>query len=250
MTRTDGSPDAVEQAIAEAIDVFEAERDEAGLALAWRLLAWSAGTACRFGDAADAAERAVEHAQRASDVRQERRAATAYAGAALLGPTNVDEAIARCESSLEQTAGDRQSEGNLLAILGGLYAMQGSSTTPETSSRAAERSSKSWTRVEAARVDLEAWRVEILARDLDAAERQLRRAYDALDAVGEKYLLSTIAGYLAHTLVEREAVEEAEALVDRTRELATEGDSRLRRCGATCGAERSRVGARSRTPRP
>ena len=64
----------------------------------------------------------------------------------------------------------------------------------------------------------------MLAGDLDAAERQLRRAYDALDAVGEKYLLSTVAGYLAQTLVEREAIEDAEALVDRTRELATDGD--------------------------
>ena len=201
--------DAVERAIAEAIDVFEAERDEAGLAMAWRLLAWSAGTACRFGDAADAAERAVEHAQRASDVRQERRAATAYAGAALLGPTNVDEAIARCESCLEQTAGDRQSEGNLLAILGGLYAMQGSfDHARDLVTRGRVLFEELDLEVEAARVDLEAWRVEMLARDLDAAERQLRRAYDALDAVGEKYLLSTVAGYLAQTLVEREAVED------------------------------------------
>ena len=217
--------DAVERAIAEAIDVFEAEGDEAGLAMAWRLLAWSAGTACRFGDAADAAERAVEHAQRARDVRQERRAATAYAGAALLGPTNVDEAIARCESSLEQTAGDRQSEGNLLAILGGLYAMQGSfDHARDLVTRGRTLFEELDLEVEAARVDLEAWRVEMLAADLDAAERRLRRAYEALDAVGEKYLLSTVAGYLAQTLVEREAIEDAEALVDRTRELATGSD--------------------------
>ena len=42
--------------------------------------------------------------------------------------------------------------------------------------------------------------------------------------MGEKYLLSTVAGYLAQTLVEREAIEDAEALVDRTRELATGSD--------------------------
>ena len=38
----------------ETIHVFEAAGDEAGLAMAWRLLAWAAGTACRFGDAAEA----------------------------------------------------------------------------------------------------------------------------------------------------------------------------------------------------
>ena len=126
VTRRDGDARRVEREIAEAIDVFEAEGDEAGLAMAWRLLAWSAGTACRFGDAADAAARAVEHAQRAGDVRQERRAATAYAGAALLGPTNVDEAIARCEVV-------PRADGRRPAVGGepprdprGLYAMQGS----------------------------------------------------------------------------------------------------------------------------
>ena len=217
--------EAVEREIAEAIDVFEAERDEAGLAMAWRLLAWSAGTACRFGEAANAADRAVEHAQRAGDVRQERRAATAYAGAALLGPTNVDEAIARCESSLEQTAGDRQSEGNLLAILGALYAMQGSfDHARDLVARGRTLFEELDLDVEAARVDLEAWRVEMLAHDLNTAERRLRRAYEVLDAVGEKYLLSTVAGYLAQTLVERESIEDAEVLVERTRELATDGD--------------------------
>jgi tetratricopeptide (TPR) repeat protein len=158
-------------------------------------------------------------------VRQERRAATAYAGAALLGPTNVDEAIARCESSLEQTAGDRQSEGNLLAILGALYAMQGSfDHARDLVARGRTLFEELDLDVEAARVDLEAWRVEMLAHDLDTAERRLRRAYEVLDAVGEKYLLSTVAGYLAQTLVERESIEDAEVLVERTRELATDGD--------------------------
>ena len=218
-------PDSVEREIADAIDVFEAAGDEAGLAMAWRLLAWVAGTSCRFGDAADASERAIEHARRAGDVRQERRAATAYGAAASLGPTNVDEAIARCESCLEQTAGDRQSEGILLAMLAGLYAMQGSfDHARDLVTRGRTLLEELDLDVEAARADLEAWRVEMLAGDLDAAERRLRRAYEALDAVGEKYLLSTVAGYLAQTLVEREAIEDAEALVDRTRELATDGD--------------------------
>ena len=216
----------VEGEIADAIEVFEAKGDEAGLAMAWRLLAWSAGTACRFGDAADASERAVEHARRAGDVRQERRAATAYAGAASLGPTNVDEAIARCESCLELTAGDRQSEGNLLAVLGGLYAMQGAfDHARELAARGRSLFEELDLDVEAARVDLEAWRVEMLAREIDAAELQLRRAYQALDSIGEKYLLSTVAGHLSQTLLERgDSDEEAEALAARTRELATEGD--------------------------
>jgi predicted ATPase/class 3 adenylate cyclase len=216
----------VEQEIASAIEVFERADDHSGLAMAWRLRAWAAGTACRFGESADASTRAIEHAQAAADVRQERRAATAYAGAASLGPTNVDEAIARCERCLEQTAGDRQSEGNLLAVLGGLYAMQGSFDHARSligNGRALLEELA--LDVETARVDLEAWHVEMLAEDLDAAERHARNAYALLDAVGEKYLLSTVAGSLAQTLLEREgSVEEADVLAERTRSLATDAD--------------------------
>ncbi len=216
----------VEQGITEAIDVFERADDDAGLAMAWRLRAWAAGTACRFGDSADASSRAIEYARSATDVRQERRAATAYAGAASLGPTNVDEAIARCEWCLEQTVGDRQSEGNLLAVLGGLYAMQGAFDHARSLvGKGRALLEELGLDVETARVDLEAWRVEMLAGQIDAAEEQVRKAYDLLDAVGEKYLLSTVAGSLAQTLLERgSSLEEAEALVERTQALATAAD--------------------------
>ena len=79
--------------------------------------------------------------------------------------------------------------------------------------------------VEVARIDLEAWRVEMLAGDLGAAEREARRAYDLLDAHGEKYLLSTVAGSLAQTLLQQDgSLSEAELLADRTRSLATDAD--------------------------
>ena len=49
--------------IAEAMAVFEEAGDHAGLAKAWRLLAWTHGTACQFGNAAEASERALEQAR-------------------------------------------------------------------------------------------------------------------------------------------------------------------------------------------
>jgi tetratricopeptide (TPR) repeat protein len=215
-----------EQEIASAIEVFEHAGDESGLAMAWRLRGWEAGAACRFGDCAEAFSRALELAREARDVRQERRAATGYGVAASLGPTNVDDAIARCEWCIEQTAGDRQSEGNLLALLGGLYAMQGAFDHARTLvARGRALLEELGLDVEVARIDLEAWRVEMLSGDLDAAEREARRAYDLLEARGEKYLLSTVAGSLAQTLIERDgSLEEAELLANRTRELATEAD--------------------------
>ena len=44
---------AAAETIAEAMAVFEAVEDHAGLAKAWRLLAWTHGTACDFGKAAE-----------------------------------------------------------------------------------------------------------------------------------------------------------------------------------------------------
>jgi class 3 adenylate cyclase/tetratricopeptide (TPR) repeat protein len=216
----------VEQEIAGAIGVFERAGDDSGLAMAWRLRGWEAGAACRFGDCAEAFSRALDLARGAGDVRQERRAATGYAMAASLGPTNVDEAIARCEWCIEQTVGDRQSEGILLSVLGGLYGMQGAFDHARTLiARGRTLLEELGLDVELARIDLEAWRVETLAGDLDAAEREARRAYDLLDAHGERYYLSTVAGSLAQTLLERDgSLQEAELLAERTRSLATEAD--------------------------
>jgi class 3 adenylate cyclase/tetratricopeptide (TPR) repeat protein len=218
--------DNVDRTIAAARDVFAAEGDEAGLAMAYRLLAWSAGTACRFGDAADASALAVEHARRAGDARQAIRAATGFAGAALLGPTNVDEAIARCEASMDQAAGNRQSEGNLLAIMAGLYAMQGAfDHARELVGRGRALLSELGLDLDVARADMEAWRVEMLAGEVEAAEAALRRSYDALVARRETYLRSTVAGLLAQTIFERGApLEEVEELGAQSQALADDDD--------------------------
>ena len=211
--------------IAEAMAVFEEVGDHAGLAKAWRLLAWSHGTACHFGNAAEASELALRHARLANDVRQQSRAATAYAAAALFGPTPVAEAIDRCERIVEQVAGDRQSEGVVLALLASLVAMQGSFD------RARGLSARGRAMLEeigvtdiGASAAMEAWRVEVLAGDLGAAERELRRAYDLLVAIREKYLLSTVSGLLGQTLYALGRFDEVEPLGLQARELAGEHD--------------------------
>ena len=193
--------------------------------MAWRLLAWVAGTACRFGDAADASRQAVEHARRAGDVRQERRAATAYAAAASLGPIPVDEAIARCEAGIEQTAGDRQSEGHLLAVLAVLYAMRGEFDHARMLvTRSRSIFDELGLQMEAARLGWDASTVERLAGDLDAATRELRGAYDELERLGETFARSTVAGFLAETLLEQGALDEAAVFCEQSRALTTEAD--------------------------
>jgi tetratricopeptide (TPR) repeat protein len=209
--------------IVEAMAVFEQAGDDAGLAKAWRLLAFTHGTACHFGLAAEASERALRHAELAGDIRQQTLAATAYAAGAVLGPSPVAEAIERCEQMVEQVSGDRHSEGILLSLLASLVAMQGSFERARelaAHSRAALEELGVGTEVSA----IEAWRVEMLAGDLEAAEHELRHAYEVLVEMGERFLLSTVAGLLGQTLYELGRYEEIEPLARLSRELATDDD--------------------------
>jgi class 3 adenylate cyclase/tetratricopeptide (TPR) repeat protein len=211
--------------IAEAMAVFESRGDDRGMAKGWRLLSWTHGTACDFGLAAETSERAIDHARRAGDVRQQTQAATAYAAAAVFGPTPVDEAIERCELMSREVSGDRHSEGMLLALLASLHAMRGSFVEArELVSRGRAMLEDLGLRARVARVAHEAWRVEMLAGDVGNAERELRGGYDLLVELGEKYLRSTLGGLLGQTLYELGRLDEAEALALEARELATADD--------------------------
>jgi predicted ATPase/DNA-binding SARP family transcriptional activator len=190
--------------------LFERAADDEGLTMAFRMLAWAYGTAGRYGDAADAAERAVDHAGRAGDERQRARAASQYALAALHGSTRVTEAIERSRQILDEVAGDRRSEGLLTSILGWLEAMRGDFDLARTlAARARAMLVDLGTSVLAASTSQEASQIEMLAGDPVSAERDLRRDYDALAVLGEKYLLSTVAGELAQTVYAQGRFDEA-----------------------------------------
>jgi class 3 adenylate cyclase/tetratricopeptide (TPR) repeat protein len=208
-----------------AIDQFEADGDDARLATGWRLLAWAHGTYFRLGLAATAAERAIEHARRAGDARQRRRAAAHYAMASLHGPTPVPEAIRRCEEIAEEARGDRRTEGLVRSVLAPLYAMSGEiGEARQIYIGAQAMLSELGATVIGASTSLTTCRVERLAGDLGAAERELRRDYDALKELGEKYLLSTVAGELARVLYEQGRFEEAERMSRHTQQLADADD--------------------------
>jgi tetratricopeptide (TPR) repeat protein len=211
--------------IAEAMAVFEAAGDDRGMGNGWRLLSWMHGTACHFGLAAETSERAIEHARRAGDQRQQTQAATAYAAAAVFGPTPVHEALERCERMIGEVSGDRHSEGILLALLASLHALSGSfSEARELVARSRAMLEDLGLRARVARVAHEAWRVEMLAGDPESAEREIRRGYDLLVELGEKYLRSTLGGLLGQTLYDLGRIDEAAALALETRELAAADD--------------------------
>jgi tetratricopeptide (TPR) repeat protein len=209
-----------------AIAVFDRAGDQAGLARAWRLLMFAHGTVGRFDDAARAAERFVRHATRAGDVRLAARGASGYATVAMLGPTPVAEMLQKCEELIAQVGDDRKAVGVISGVLAVLHAMQGSFDR----ARDLYRSGRSMLEelgpsVTASSTSTESSRVEFLAGDPAAAERELRRDYDALGAIGEKYLRSTIAGHLAAALYQLDRLDEAAEIAAEARALAAEDDT-------------------------
>jgi class 3 adenylate cyclase/tetratricopeptide (TPR) repeat protein len=199
--------------------------DDAMLATIWRLLAWAHGTSGRYGLATAAAEKAIAHARRVNDVRQIRRAAAQYAIAALHGPTRVPEAIRHCEEIVSEAHGDRRTQGLVTTTLAALLAMRGDFGDARRLYLDAQAMlGELGPTVVGASTSLATSWVERLAGDLAAAERELRRDYDALTELGEKYLLSTVAGELARVLYDQGRLDESEHMSRHARELADADD--------------------------
>jgi class 3 adenylate cyclase/tetratricopeptide (TPR) repeat protein len=212
-------------AVDRATPVFARENHHAGLALAARLSFAVHGTANQFALAADAAERVVEHARQAGDLRLERRGAVGYAQAAVYGPTPVPAAIGRLEELASTVEGDRRTDALITAALAQLYAMQGHF----------ERARRAYTASKAMLDELGSTllaasnstvlaQIELLAGDLPAAERELRRDLESLHAMGEKYLQSGVIGLLARVLYAQGQADEALALSERLEQTASPDD--------------------------
>ena len=215
----------VERETARALPALEAAHDDAALARAWRLLASVHGRACRFEQESIAGRQAMIYARAAGDRRQELRSAAALAMSRVYGPAPVDVVIPECEQMLEEARGDRRTEGLVLGSLARLYALAGDFDRARSSYRAARRTLEELgTNVLAASLSLDSHAVELLAGDPDAAERELRRDYEALDRMGETYFLSTIAGLLAQALYAQGRFEEANAMCSVTASAAAEDD--------------------------
>ena len=219
------SPHALEAA-ADAIPIFEAAGDRAGLARAWRLRVVVHGTAGRYDEAAAAAERVVEYAVAAGDARMAARGAQIYASVALVGTLPASEVRERCERLRAQVAGDRKSEAIILGVLAQVYGMQGDfGRAREESERQRQMLDDLGPSVMAMATSIERARVESLAGDLAAAERELRADDAALAAIDERYFRSTVVGMLAGVLVEAGRFEDAAGAVETARELADEDDA-------------------------
>ena len=218
----------VDDAVADAraqIAILDRAGDHVGLARGWRFLTLAYGTAGMLAEASEAAERYGRHASLAGDDRLAARGASAFATVALHGPTPVGEVIVTCGELLANVSSDRTSQSVIWLVLGVLHAMDGQfDRARELYNRARATLRELGLSVTSQSTSIEASRVEMLAGDAAAAERLLRADFEALEATGEKYFRSTIAGQLAQALYAQDRLDESDRFAAIAEELSAEDD--------------------------
>ena len=217
--------EAVLAEVEAALPLFEEETDHRRLSKAWRMAMDAHGISNRFGDAAAAAERAVRHAQLGGDERGAAAAASAYAMAALYGPTPVAAAIETGQETLVATASNRKLNAVVTLLMSPLYAMSGDfATARRLYSEATAAFTEIGATLLAARTSLQSAAVEVLAGDLEAAERELRRDYETLERLDERYWRPTVAANLALVLARQERFDEALEFARIAEEMTPDDD--------------------------
>ena len=215
----------VESETQRLIPVLESASADYELAKAWRMVAFIHGPVCRWEQVASAQQRAVAHARKAGRARQEARASSGYTIALRDGPTAVADAIARSEEIVQAGLVDRQAEALVLCSLSYLEGMRGNfDRARELYLQARGLFEELGAAVLAAHTSLTSGRVELLAGNAAAAEAELRRDYDALGVMGERYFRPLVAAVLAQALHAQGKFAEARELVDEAHGMADEDD--------------------------
>jgi class 3 adenylate cyclase/tetratricopeptide (TPR) repeat protein len=208
-----------------AITQLEALDDHEGLARAWRLLTLVNWEACRWGVGEEAARQMIEHARAAGNRMLEARVLPALATSALYGPRPVAEAIAVCEQLLEQIRSDRKGEAVTLRALAHLEAMQGNfDRARELYGRSRISLEELGWKLHAASTSVSSGPIELLAGNPLAAEMELRKDYEALERMGDRYYRSTLAGMLAEALYQQARYDEATAFTEVGEEMSAPDD--------------------------
>jgi class 3 adenylate cyclase/tetratricopeptide (TPR) repeat protein len=224
-TQPDRAFEEVKRATDDAYRAFSEAANDIGLARVWRLRAELDWMACAYGRTTEALDRALYHAHHAGEVREESAITIWLAACLALGPTPAGGAVARCHELLDQTRGSRRVEAAVCTVLAYLSAMAGAEVDArsylERSRRRHEELGLTFSRAH--------WTVLsgmalVYIGDLEAAEEELRWAYQTLRDMGERAALSTVAAYLARVLVAEGRYAEAEALTVESEHAAAAGD--------------------------
>jgi class 3 adenylate cyclase/tetratricopeptide (TPR) repeat protein len=208
-----------------ATPVFEASGDQLGLLAASVLLANAHWFRLRFETMEEELERARGYAQRAGDRRTMSWILGAMCRVTLLGPMPVDEGIRRCLAIQAQHRGEPMLQPVVDSILAVLEAMRGRfARARKHYQRSHLAFDELGLNVRLASFRMYAGWAELIAGDAAAAERQLRRGYEALKRMGEQTYLSTMAAFLARAVLAQGRYDEAERLTQVTDDIASDDD--------------------------
>jgi len=182
--------------------------------------------------AAEAAERAAEHARRAGSDREEAWALDLLGWAVHYGPTPADQGIRLFERLLGQVRGNRDAVGCAVLEIAYCQAMLGdfSEVRNEIALRE-DRAQDLGLRM------LSGWHascsatIELLMDDPVAAERHLRAAYELGQETDDAFLAASASADLARVLYEQGCYEEAGQLAELFDEAAPDPGLRAKRQG-------------------
>jgi tetratricopeptide (TPR) repeat protein len=208
-----------------AIELYGELGDSEGLARAWQSVGIVHVGACHWRAAEEARRQGLEHARAAGDHGLELRALSGLGYALYFGPTPVGAAIVAVEDIREQVRGYPVAEGALLGILGGLRSMVGRfDEARELHRRGQEIFEELGPALPVAEGALNAADSELLAGEPEAAERLLREADAALEAVGEVAIRASVAAELAQALYEQGRADEALEYTAQAERMAAADD--------------------------
>jgi class 3 adenylate cyclase len=225
-TRPEGSVARIRAVADEAIPFFEQAADDSGLAKVWELSAEPGWLSCRFGEAAVALERAMEHLDWDADRRWKAQVASRLAQAWIVGPLPVAEALRRCEEAFGWAGEDALTEAILLfAIpLGEAYRCNFAKAR-ELGRRHEDLYAELGLRLAVARNRNGGAKIEWLAGDHAASERLFRESCEMFIDMGERSFLSTRAAELAEKpLYAQGKYDDAERFAELGRESGASDD--------------------------
>lgn len=224
--QTDPASDAelIGASAEQEVQELEQRGDDATLAEAWFIVAWTSFVNGKIARAEEALRRSILHAERAGARASLRRAVNLYLGTGVFGPTPAAEAVARCEATLAGEP-ERATEAAAYRALGALHMLQGDfAGAREFLRRDAELCDELGLRVAAAAASEHVATIELYQGDFAAAEETAREGYAVLDALGDTSAASTLVAILAEAVFRQGRLDEAISWTEVSESLAMAQD--------------------------